>query len=531
METKQPVLNQRLSGLDSAFLYLERQEIPLSVAAVLVFESALPFEEFVAHIDSRLHLLPRYRQVVAEPPLNIGYPSWEWAPHFDIREHIFRTRLKRPGGEKELEALAGRILSGRLDRRKPLWDMHVVEGLKDGRGALIIRVHHSVADGMSGMAILNIILDPAREGSGPVPKPPPRPARKPRAQPLAESIVNGIVSSLGHLIGVEETLIGFAEGLLSGRMSEGLRNSAALLPELACAVERLPFNKPCSGDRKFCWTEIPFAETKAISLAGPATVNDVILTLVTQAIARYVQLHGETVHNRLIRIVCPVNLRRDNGESMGNRISFMPVVLPLGIREPLRLLRAVAYRTDAMKRVGAADMIALIGSAFGVAPPPVQAMLWRGISDVILPLPLFNMICTNIPGSRVPLYALGRKLVAAYPQVPTGYELGINCAVTSYDGKLFFGLIADAHVAPDVTRFRDYINSAFAELCRAARVRVAPQKARPAQRKAPKPAARKPRQPKAAREAPPVQAAEPVETAAAEPAVEGVKVAAAGSEG
>ena len=152
------------------------------------------------------------------------------------------------------------------------------------------------------------------------------------------------------------------------------------------------------------------------------------------------------------------------------------------------MLKAVTARTAIMKRSRAADLVALAASWLGMTPPPVQTMLWRGISDVMLPLPLFNLICTNVPGSREPLYCLGRRMIASYPQVPTGYELGINCAVQSYCEKLSFGLIADAQVAPDVTRLRDFLYETFDELCRATGVRRAAHKPRPRRAKRLRPA-------------------------------------------
>jgi hypothetical protein len=157
----------------------------------------------------------------------------------------------------------------------------------------------------------------------------------------------------------------------------------------------------------------------------------------------------------------------------------------MDVRNPVEMLRAVAMRTEIMKRSRAADLVGLLAACIAAAPPPLQALFWQGLTQITLPVPLLNMICTNIPGSAVPLYAAGRRMIAAYPQVPTGYELGIGCAVQSYDGKLFFGLIADADVAPDVHRLRDFIQSSFQELCRAAGVKKAPRRAtsrtRPAQ--------------------------------------------------
>jgi WS/DGAT/MGAT family acyltransferase len=474
--------------VDAAFLYLERKEIPLHTACVSLFDGPIPFDEFVERIESRLHLIPRYRQIVVAPPFDAGYPTWEHDRHFDIRRHIFRVHLDAPGGQAQLEALAGRIFSQLMDRSKPLWDIHLVDGLKSGHGALIIRIHHALADGIAGVAVVNnVILDPTPEVSAPIRKPRARVRRGPVPKPsLAGAIASGIRSSLDHLIAAEAGFLEIAQALLSDRST--LEGVARLLPELLGAVERLPFNKPCSGDRKFCWADFDLSAIQAIRATVGGSVNDIVLTVLTRAIARYVELHGQTVANRLIRVVCPVNLRRDNGESLGNQISFLPVVLPLDVDDPIRLLQAVAARTAIMKKARAADLVALAASCLGIAPPPLQAMMWRGISQVMLPLPLFNIICTNLPGSQESLYCVGRRMLSFYPQVPTGYELGINCAVQSYCGKLSWGLIADAQVAPDVTRLRDFLYVSFEELCLAAGVKKPGRRATAVRKTRPRPA-------------------------------------------
>ena len=148
------------------------------------------------------------------------------------------------------------------------------------------------------------------------------------------------------------------------------------------------------------------------------------------------------------------------------------MVLPLDVRDPVEMLHAVAARMEIMKSVRAAELVAIAASCLGTTPAPVQELFWRGLPMVPLPLPLLNIICTNVPGSPTPLYSVGRRLIASYPHVPTGYELGLGVAVQSYDGKLFFGLTADAHVAPDVARLRDYIQTSFQELCQAAGVKT-----------------------------------------------------------
>ncbi|HEV2444711.1 MAG TPA: wax ester/triacylglycerol synthase family O-acyltransferase, partial [Candidatus Sulfopaludibacter sp.] len=419
---KPPLLSRRLSGIDAAFLYLERQEIPLHIAAVCLFESPIPFAEFMAAIDSKLHLLPRYRQVVVEPPLHIGYPTWQDDAAFDIRRHIFHARVAAPGGQPEFEALASRILTKVMDRSKPLWDIHVVDGLAGGRGAFIARVHHALADGVAGASLMKIILDPTPAGSKAIRKPPFRP-RPAEPQSVTDALVSGLHSSLESMIGAEAVVMDFARTLLDSRTQSAFQKLIRLVPELAASTERFPFNKPCGGVRKFCWTEFPFADAQQIRHATGATINDVILTVVTQAMSRYIELHGEPVKGRFIRMVCPVNVRQgDNGESLGNQISFLPVALPLDIRNPLRMLDAVAERTEIMKNARAAHLVALLATWLGAAPPPLQALFWGTIPLVVLPLPLLNMICTNVPGSPTPLYAVGRKMIASYPHVPTGYE-------------------------------------------------------------------------------------------------------------
>jgi diacylglycerol O-acyltransferase len=476
-----PILDRRLSGIDAAFLYLERPEIPLHIAGLCVFDGEIAFPGFVRGIDSRLHLLPRYRQVVADPPLHLGYPSWEDDQHFDIRKHIFRATADPPGGRAELESLVSGILSRLMDRRKPLWDLHVIDGLEGGRSAILARVHHALADGVAGASLVKIMLDESPS--------PPRPARKPPFHPapppeqnrsVVDSLASSIHSSIESMIGAEAILLDLSRGLMDGGLPQALEKLTTLVPEFAASAERFVFNKPCSGQRKFCWMEFPLDGVKSIRAAAGGTVNDVILTIVARGVARYVREHGDPVKGRFLRVVCPVNVRQDQGETLGNRITFLPVALPLDIENPARLLAAVAERTLVMKRARAAHLVALLAAWLGAAPPPLQALFWQVIPQLPLPVPLLHMICTNVPGSPVPLYAGGRRMVACYPYVPTGYELGVNCAFQSYDGRFFCGLTADAVVVPDVGRLRDLLHEAFLELERATAQKPAPPRSKTA---------------------------------------------------
>jgi diacylglycerol O-acyltransferase len=466
--------NHHLTATDAAFLFLERPEIPLAIASLCIFDGPIPLREFIARVASKLPLIPRYRQIVVPQPMNVGLPTWEDDPHFDIHQHVISVTLGPPGGEAELEALAGRVFSQLMDRSKPLWDLTLIDGLEGGRGALIFRVHHALADGISGVTLMREILDPTPEGSRVIHKMPRRKKRRPSERSLADGIEDAVHSTLGSLIATEAGLFGFGQTLLSEKMQTGMRGLMGLLPELAVSVERLPFNKPCGSQRKFCWAELDFAEVHAIHKAVGVTINDVVLTVLTRALARYVKLHRQTIAKRFVRIVCPVSLRNgDQSGELGNQISFLPVALPMDVPDPVRMLKAVAARTETMKHAGAAGLVALAASCIAAAPPPMQALFWWALPQVILPFPLLNMICTNVPGSPVPLYAAGRRMLASYPQVPTGYDLGIGCAVQSYDGKLCFGLIADARAGADVNRLRDYLYTAFGELYRAVGIKKA----------------------------------------------------------
>jgi WS/DGAT/MGAT family acyltransferase len=477
---KNQQLPRRLGPVDAAFLYLERREIPLHIAGVCIFDGEIPYEAFVGAIDSKLHLLPRYRQVVVDPPFHVGYPNWEDDADFDIRRHVFHVHVDAPGDQEQLEALASRVLTQVMDRRRPLWDIHVIDGLRGGRGAIIVRVHHALADGVAGASLMKIMLDPSPEGSHAIRKPryEPKPAGPP--QSMAEALASAVHSSLQSMIAAEAVLLDFAGSLFEARTQEAVQKLIGLLPELAASSERFPFNKPCKGERKFCWTEFPLAEAQAIREAAGGTLNDVILTVITRAVSQYIELHGEPVAGRFLRVVCPVNVRHgDNGESLGNQITFLPVALPLGIANPVKMLHAVSMRTEIMKNAHAAHLVALLASWLGALPPPLQALFWGALPTVTLPVPLLNLICTNVPGSPTPLYAVGRKMIASYPHVPTGQELGVNCAVQSYDGNLFCGFTADAEVAGDVGRLRDLTLESFRELSAAARPKKARTRKRP----------------------------------------------------
>ena len=346
----------RLSWGDTVFLHLEREGMPLNVASVCEFEGEVSFDEFLRSVESRLPLLPRYLKRVVSPPFNIGLPSWEYDPGFDVRNHVREITLKT-GKDVELKALAGRLFSKVMDRQRPLWDLTLVHGLKGNRTGLIARLHHCLADGIAGVGIMKVLLDesPAR---------PILPRKRmemhvPPARDPLTSLMNGVVDSYSDL--VKRTLSAAADVLTMAERATANGETlptdevSRFLPEITAFTDRLRFNVPYRGPQKFAWAEIPLAEVKAIRHACGTSVNDVVLALMTATIRRYSELHGDRVKGRLLRMMVPVNLRgSENPSELGNRISLVPVTIPLDIRDPRKLLAAAHARTEFIKRAHAA---------------------------------------------------------------------------------------------------------------------------------------------------------------------------------
>ena len=478
----------RLSWGDTVFLNLEREGMPMNVASVCMFEGELPFEDCLRFIESKLPLVPRYLKCVVPPPFGLGLPTWEYDPDFDLRRHVREVPLKH-GAETELKAFASKLFSQVMDRQHPLWDMTFVPGLKGGRTGMVIRLHHCLADGIAGVGMMNALFNPDAEIP---PAPALNHAQTPRSNDALASLTTGLV----------ETYSDFAKRILSGlndaltmvqrataNAGTGANGSAVpadefsrLLPEITAITERLRFNVVCRGPQKFAWTEISLAEVKAIKSKVGASVNDVILTLVTAAFQRYLEAHGDAVEGRLLRMMVPVNVRGSvSTEEMGNSISLIPVTVPLDIHDAKELLEAVHRRTEFLKRAHAAELVGLTGGLVGLFPNGLQALAGPILSQ--LPITPFNLVCTNVPGPQYPLYLLGHKMLCWYPYVPIGGEMAVNCAILSYDGTMYFGFSGNVRAIPDLRRLEDFVKESFAQLREAAGVRT-PRKSSPRRKKA-----------------------------------------------
>ena len=475
----QPEPRRRMRGSDAMFLYFERKEMPLHIGCVAILDG--PFdEESVQVLAARLPEIPRYRQRVMFSPLNLAHPSWEYDPEFDINNHIFRVKLDPPGTEQQLSELAGQIFTPLMDRNKPLWDLTIVDGLEEGRSALILRVHHCMADGVSGVGLANILFDTTKVPRKVEPEPfnpPPLPDSR---DLLVEGLAGIWADAAERFIGANITVLRMAQAFTGDSSKDNLRALLATAPDLLRPTERLPFNAPCSGVRGYCWTSVSFAEIRGIRAALGGTINDAVLTAVAGAFSRYVTAHREPVSNRYVRFMVPVNLRTENPKELGVEISMLPLSIPLDIADPAELMRVVTRRSGAMKAARVADMVSLIGMSLGALPVQLQHTL-AGLPMMPQPVLIVNTVCTNVPGPMVPLYANGHELLTYYPHVPCGSEVGISIAISSYNKNLYFGITYDMQAAPDGELFRDFLVESYEELREAAGVPAAVPKSVPAQ--------------------------------------------------
>ena len=464
----QAKLRHRLSSQDTAFLYFESEEAPMNIGSVAVFEGEISYSRFVKNIEDKMHLIPRYRQRIISAPLNLNHPTWEFDPQFDIRNHVIPVRLDPPGSEDQLRELAARLFQGMLSRDKPLWELYLVHGLEGDRSALVSKVHHCLVDGVSGIELLMIVMDVSRE-----PPPPPPPSEPYDPPPLPDIATRFFDAVFDRLADGLKTSAGFQRALLSAIDNPASTRSLSraletALPYFLRPGLRAPFNAAFSGERKLAWSEHSFAEVRAIRQACSGTVNDVVLSVLGGALSRYYEAHGMSTEGRIARILTPVNVRReDERGALGNRISMLLVEVPLGMRDPVERLKIISKNMDRLKRNHIADGMELMADAIGDLPPMLQKALGT------LPMPgntVANMVCTNVPGPMIPLYSAGHRLEAHYPLVPIAWEMGVGCAVTSYNQKLYFGLVADAQAAPDVDRLGNFLTESYVEMRSAAGV-------------------------------------------------------------
>jgi WS/DGAT/MGAT family acyltransferase len=456
----------RLTALDASFLHLEDGGAHMHVAAVMTFDGPAPaYDELLEAIQSRLHLVPRYRQRLAFVPLAQGRPRWVDDPHFNAGYHIRHTALPAPGSDEELKRLAARVFGQRLDRSKPLWEIWLVEGLDDDRFALLSKTHHALVDGVSGVDIVSVLFDAAAEPALPAP---PSSPWLPRPVPtstelLAEALlerstvpgeaVRGVRALTRAPRQVVEKLAGGVAGL--GSMAR-----AGLSP-----APRSPLNVPIGPHRRYTWVDADLARFKAIKSRLGGTVNDVVLTSVALGLGRWMRGRGEDTDGLVLRAMVPVSVRAETQRgALGNRVATMWAPLPVGVRDPTDCFAEVHAAMKGLKESGQAVGAETLTQLADFAPPTILSQAAR----LQARQRFFNVVVTNVPGPQIELFLLGRRLRALYPVVPLALKQALGIAIMSYDGRLGFGLLGDFDAMPDLEDIAMHLEGAIDDLAAAA---------------------------------------------------------------
>jgi len=455
----------RLTGLDSSFLHLERDGTHMHVASTTLFEGpAPPYLEFREHIESRLHLVPRFRQKLRFVPFGQGRPVWVDDPHLNLAYHVRHTSLPEPGSEKQLRVLAARIFSQQLDRSKPLWELWLVEGLKGDRFAIVGKTHHCMVDGVSGVDITTVLFDTEREPAGEskplerwIPEPEPS-----RAQLLAEALVERAIDPREITRGIRRVLRGPRRAL---RKATDAAVAAGTFAWTGIAAPRSPFNFDVGPHRRFAWVRASLADMKHVKNQLGGTVNDVILTAVAGALGRYMRSRGHPTVGLELRAMVPVSVRTSEEQgALGNRVTTMMAPLPVWCEDSARRLELVRKSMGDLKQSKQALGATVLTQLADFAPPTLAGQAAR----LQARQRFFNLVVTNIPGPQFPLYLMGRRMERVFPMVPLAKNQGICIGVMSYDGQVNFGLIGDYDGMPDLEDLARDIETSIGELIEAA---------------------------------------------------------------
>jgi diacylglycerol O-acyltransferase / wax synthase len=459
-------MTDRLTGLDSSFLYLEQDgDTHMHVASTTLFEGPPPsYVEFRDHIDSRLHLVPRFRQKVRFVPLSQGRPVWVDDPHFNLTYHVRHTSLPPPGSEEQLKNLAARVFSQQLDRSKPLWELWLVEGLKDDRFAIVGKTHHCLVDGVSGVDITTVLFDLEKDPPEPPPArdkwiPQPEPGR---AELLSEALVERLISPREVARGARRVLRG------PRRMASKARDSVIAAGSFAWAgvgAPDTPFNVEIGGHRRFAMVRASLADLKQVKDEFGGTVNDVILAAVSGALGRHLRARGHATKDLEMRALVPVSVRTSDQEgALGNRVSGMMAPLPVGIEDPVKRLRFVTETMGDLKASKQAMGASLMTQLTDFAPPTIAGQAARLQSRQRY----FNLVVTNVPGPQFPLFLMGRRMERVFPMVPLAKRQALCVGIMSYDGQVNFGLIGDYDAMSELEDFAQDLDAALEELIEAA---------------------------------------------------------------
>ena len=462
---------QKLTPLDASFLHLETPRTHMHIGGVAVFEPSplgtgrALYDGLVTAIAPRLDLMPRYRQKVEFVPLSLDTPVWVDDPDFDIGNHIVRAALPKPGGDRELRELVGRVFSRQLDRRRPLWEIYIIEGLRDGRWALLTKSHHAMVDGISNLELATILLDvspePEKQAFGVS-------RWEAREGPTGMGL---LIDSLRQRVTRPARLLDAARAVAGqpGRLAIALRDTASGLASMAehMGTPKSAINGKTGPARGYSFSRFPLADFRLVKSRFGGTINDIVLAAVAGGLRHFLIARGVNPDDpdEALQALCPVSIR-DNSErtALGNRLAMLLVQLPIDEPDPEKRIATVRSTVDKLKARKQAVGADFLLNLAGFAPSTLHAMVARASLRQIA----FNIIVTNVPGPQFALYCQGAKLVETFPIAFLYDGQQVAVAIFSYDGTLNFGYIVDSQGIPDVEVFAGCIEEGLRELVEAA---------------------------------------------------------------
>ena len=439
---------ERLSALDASFLYLESARTPMHISSLAIYDGPPPEDrELVEMLDRRMPLVPRFRDRLMRVPGGGHRPVWVNDPDFDITAHVQRVRLPAPS-ESELMRITGRLLSQPLCRTRPLWEMWLIEGLRDDRFAVLSKTHHSLWDGVSGVDLHAVLLDAA-----PVAPRDDEPKlewdeieRAPsRLELIADALEDRTRESFEFATSVVRAAADPRRAIRD--ITSFARGAGEFARSMIRPAPRSRLNSTVGSRRRYALARGSLADVKELKQTLGATVNDAILAAVAGGLREWNEYRGESPQD--VRVMVPVSVRAEEDSTLGNRVAMVVIRLPVTERDPLvrlKLIHSTMHEAKRSGQVAAADAIVRMSSFL---PPAGIA----AVTQLQSRFRAFNLLVTNVPGPQFPLYLLGRRLRELYPQAPLAANQGLSVGALTYDGKIGFGVLADHDLVPDVDVF------------------------------------------------------------------------------
>ncbi|MEM6709219.1 MAG: wax ester/triacylglycerol synthase domain-containing protein [Pseudomonadota bacterium] len=478
---------RRLSTTDASFLYTESVSGPMHISSVSVVEGEIPFETLLLHFDDCMEKLPSYRRKIAQTPFNVAHPTWVDDPDFDVTNHVIHAPIQPGSTAEDAVDEAIRLNERMLDRDKPLWVVYVITGVPD-RTVLLQATHHALVDGASGVEVLTTIFKFDPEYTPPV-----RSSNRWEAEPMpsfGERLTAALSENFERLSNTNLSKLVPSGDTQRRLMERALRIASSFVSRPAMTA---PFNAGLVGPKRHLrFLQVSFDEIREVRRALGGTINDVVLTMVSEGVSRYMVDEGETVTDQYLRIMCPVNVRtEDKKGALGNQVSAIFPMIPAW---PMKVQQRLATIIGEMERIKGNEEAQALTLAQDTIPEPWPMAMWPTQlvgttldptallaqlpapvlpSSIRPPNPGINFVCTNVPGVQVPQYICGHKVLDQIGVLILTGNLGLGVTILSYNRVLTLSFIGEPNLLPRVEALVDHVQNAFNELLETARERAA----------------------------------------------------------